>query len=91
MAIVDWEEFTDKDVARVYLAGRLREAKAVENTLSGNGIDYAVDIEPFKTYLFGILPRKHKGVAFYVLKLRAEHSRQVLQDAGLMKGLILED
>jgi hypothetical protein len=46
MARLDFEDFLDKEVTRVYLAGRLSEAKHVERTLTGNGIDYTVDIEP---------------------------------------------
>src|SRR5262245_43773366 len=66
VAIVDWEIFGEEKVSRVYLAGRLREAKNVESILTQHGINYAVEIEPFTTYLFGFIRREHKGVAFYV-------------------------
>src|SRR5580765_5656320 len=91
MAIVDWDAFGDEKVTRVYLAARLREAQNVETTLSSHGVDYAVEIEPFTTYLFGIIRRQHKGVAFYVLLNQADFSRQRLLDAGLKKGLIDEE
>ncbi len=42
MARLELEDFLDQEVRRVYLAGRLSEAKRVERTLTGNGIDYAV-------------------------------------------------
>ena len=91
MALVDWDAFGDEKVIRVYLAGKLREAKNVENTLNGHGIDYAVEIEPFVVYLFGFLRREHKGVAFYVLPGQVDLSREKLQEAGLVKGLVDED
>ena len=88
MALVDWESFGEEKVTRVYLASKLREAKRVEGTLSSHGIDYAVEIEPFITYLFGIIRREHKGVAFYVQFMNADLSRQKLEEVGLVRGLV---
>ena len=51
MAMVDPEEFADKEVAMVYIVGRLGEGKRVEQILSENAIDYFVNIELFRTYL----------------------------------------
>ena len=42
MAMVDPEEFADKEVAMVYIAGRLGEGKRVEQILCENAIDYFV-------------------------------------------------
>jgi hypothetical protein len=39
MARVTLDDFADKEVARIYLAGELAEAKRVEEILSANGIN----------------------------------------------------
>jgi len=49
---VTLDDFGDKEVARIYLAGRLAEAKQVEEILSANGINYAVEVEPYVTLSF---------------------------------------
>ncbi len=87
MARLELEDFLDREVRRVYLAGRLSEAKRVERTLTGNGIDYAVDIEPVLTLLFGIFPSESAGVAFYVLSGQASSARSALLAAGLKAGI----
>lgn len=91
MALVDPETFDDKDVAMVYIAGRLTEGKRVEQVLSDNAIDYAVDIEPFQKRVLGILPIEYEGVGFYVLSSQAEFCRRVLREAGVVQGLVEED
>lgn len=91
MALVDPETFDDKELAVVYIAGRLSEGKRVEQVLSGNAIDYTVDIEPFQSRVLGILPVEYKGVGFYVLSAQADFCRRVLREAGLIQGLVEED
>ena len=88
--LVDAEAFADRDVTRVYIAGRLSEAKRVEGALSERGIDYTVEIERFQTRLLGILPTEYEGVAFYVLTVQAAPARLVLDEAGLRAGLVEE-
>ncbi len=91
MALVDPETFDDKEVAMVYVAGRLSEAKRVEQVLSDNDIDYALDIEPFQSRLLGILTVEYEGVGFYVLRGQADFSRRALREASLLQGLVEED
>lgn len=91
MGLVDPTTFDDKAVAMVYIAGRVREGKQVEQVLSDNGIDYAVDIEPFESRVLGILPVTYEGVGFYVLAEQATVSRSVLRAAGLLQGLVEDD
>jgi hypothetical protein len=91
MALVEPETFDDKEVAIVYIAGRLAEGKRVEHVLSANAIDYAVDSEPFQSRVLGILPVEYEGVGFYVLSDQADFCRRVLREAGLVQGLVLED
>lgn len=90
MALMEAEEFGEQEVARIYIAGRLPEAKEVERVLSENGVDYFVEIEPFQVMLLGFLPTEHKGVAFYVAAANAGRSLQVLSAAGLTQGLAQE-
>ncbi len=91
MALVDPVFFDDKEVAMIYIAGRLSEGKQVEKILSENGIDYAVDVEPFESRVLGILPVQYEGVAFYVVSDQAKLSRRVLREAGVVQGLVEDD
>jgi len=88
MALVDPAVFDDKEVAMVYIAGRLSESKRVEQTLSDHAIDYAVDIEPFENRVLGILRVEYEGVGFYVLSGQADFCRRLLRQAGLVEGLV---
>jgi hypothetical protein len=88
MTMVPRETFADKEVARVYIAGRPGEAILVEKTLSAHGIDFVVEIEPFETHLLGVLPREYEGVAFYVLSGQGGFCRRILREAGLRAGLV---
>jgi hypothetical protein len=44
---VGLDDFGEKDISRIYLAGRLAEAKRVKKILSANGVYYAVEVEPY--------------------------------------------
>jgi hypothetical protein len=87
MALVDADRFADVEVGRIYIAGRLSEARSVEALLSESGIDYCVEIEKFGRRLLGLIPREYNGVAFYVADVDASRGRQVLETAGFVKGL----
>jgi len=91
VALVDPAIFDDKEVAMVYIAGRLPEGKRVEQVLSENDIDYAVDTEPFESRVLGILPVTYEGVGFYVVAGQADFCRRVLRAAGLVQGLVEDD
>ena len=86
--LVDPEAFADQALARIYIAGRLSEAKRVESALSERGIDYTVEIERFRTHLLGIIPTEYEGVAFYVPSAQAELCRRILDEADLHTGLV---
>lgn len=88
MALVDPDAFGDAECARIYIAGRLREARQVEQALTDGAVDYFVEIEKFRKNLLGVIPREYDGVAFYVAADLAEASRQLLVSAGLRNGLI---
>lgn len=91
MALVDPATFDDKEVTVVYIAGRLSEGKRVEQVLSENAIDYAVDAEPFESRVLGILPVQYEGVGFYVFSGQADSCRRLLREAGLVQGLVEDE
>ena len=89
MARVSLEEFGDKEVVRIYIAGALGEAKRVETILAGNGIHYAVEVEPYLTSgIFSIFSSEQAGASFYVTSGQADFCRRVLREAGLRVGII---
>jgi hypothetical protein len=87
MALVEPEHFTDTECTRIYIAGRLGEAKKVEQTLTDSGIDYFVEIERFERKILGLIRREYDGVAFYVPAGQAGPCRQLLRTAHLTSGL----
>jgi hypothetical protein len=87
MPLIDPEEFGDIPCARIYIAGRLREARHVERVLTDAGVDYFVEIEKFRKNLLGVIPREYNGVAFYVAAEQAASCRQLLVAARLRTGL----
>jgi hypothetical protein len=90
MSLVDPEAFDGKEVAIVYVAGRLQEAKRVEEILSASGVDYAVDVEPFEGRVLGIRT-EYEGLGFYVSSVQADFCRLALRKAGLVQGLVEEE
>jgi hypothetical protein len=91
MGLVDREALADKELARVYIAGRRAEAQRVEAILSGCGVDYTVQQEPFRVRLLGLLPVEYQGVAFYVVSGQAHVCRRALAREGLVAGLVEDD
>jgi hypothetical protein len=85
MARVTLDDFADKEVTRIYLAGELTEAKRVEEILSVNGINYAVEVEPYVR--LSVFSSEYAGAAFYVLSGQADFCKQVLFEAGLKIGI----
>ena len=87
MGRVEPEALDHQELARVYIAGTLAEAKGVEDLLTGNGVDYIVQVEPYRSsILFG--PRH--GAAFYVTEVQATFCREHLIASGYERG-VLED
>jgi hypothetical protein len=87
MPRLGFEDFTDKELSRIYVADRLAEAKSVESTLAEHDIDYAVEVEPFRKILLGVMPFENAGAAFYVLSGQASFARSALSAVGLEAGL----
>jgi hypothetical protein len=42
-----FDDFEESELSRIYLAARVAQAKRVEKVLEANGIDYAVEVEPY--------------------------------------------
>lgn len=91
MARVPFETFTDRPVERVYIAGALAEALRVEALLTARAIDYAVELERYRSgsilveLLAGDYP---KGAVFYVLAGQAAFCRTLLLEGGFDRGII---
>jgi hypothetical protein len=75
----------------IYIAARLSEAKRVEEVLTRNGIDYAVEIAPYATRLLGLFPTRYNGAMFHVVAEEARSCRQALQAAGITRGLVEDE
>jgi len=91
MAKLESEKFSGREAARVYLAGRVREAERVEKLLTNQGIDYVVEVEPYAKRLLGFFPSEYAGAAFYVLSGQAAQVRAALRAGGLVEGLEEEE
>ncbi len=87
MARVDIEVFEGQELSRVYIAGVLKEAKHVEEILTANSIAYAIEIEPYRKLLLGIIPREYHGAGFFVRSADAPLARSALIAAGLKAGI----
>jgi hypothetical protein len=86
-----FDDFEESELSRIYLAARLAEAKRVEEVLDANGIDYAVEVEPYAVTLLFIGFGEYKGAAFYVRSGQAEFCRRILAEAGLDLGILGKD
>ena len=91
MARLDFETFGDNEVSRIYIAGGVAEANRVEDVLVRHGIDYAVEVEPYRKSTLTVLTLfssgVYPGVAFFVLSGQAAFARVALRDAGLKAGI----
>jgi hypothetical protein len=87
MGRIEIEHFSDKDISRIFIAASVKEAEAVEDILTQDGIDYALSLEPFAQ---GLFTSQRNGVAFYVLSAQAVYCRNLLESKGLSSGLTPE-
>jgi hypothetical protein len=72
--------FGDQELILLYIAKRLREAKTVEELLTGQGIDYLVEAD---LYMGGFLFRRAlHGAFFYVSGADDQRARQLLAAHG---------
>lgn len=85
------EDIPKEDAKKIFLAGKLREAKEVEDLLTRAGVHYAVEVEPYRGS--GLLTRffEYKGAMFYVRSDKAGFCRERLEAGGYAHGIINED
>ena len=77
-------------LTKVFIAARLKEARRVEELLTGHGVNYVVKVEPFiGGFLSALRPRQ--GAVFYVQEAQASFCRDRLTAAGLDRGVVVED
>ncbi len=74
------EYFGERPMVLVYIAKKLKEALALEDVLSGAGLDYAVEVD---TYTGGLIFRSERtGAFFYVEEPDQERAAGIMQQAG---------
>ncbi len=88
MGRVEFENFSDKDISRIFIAGSIRETESAEDILTQNGIDYAISLETYTRLFFGT---ERQGIAFYVFSSQASYCRELLASKGLSQGLVVEE
>jgi hypothetical protein len=88
MARIERDAIAAGELACVYIAATLQEAKDAEAALTALGVDYVVDVEEIGTTLFG--SARH-GAAFYVKSGQAGYSGSKLVAAGLGLGVLIEE
>lgn len=76
----DDEEFSSKDLELLYIAKKLREAKALESSLAESGFDFLIETD---TYSGGVIFRSQRvGAFFYVLPEDTERAQDFLRQQG---------
>jgi hypothetical protein len=91
MALVDREAFGDQPTVRIYITGRLREARRAEQALTDHGVDYTLEPERFVERILGLVPREYDGLAFHVRATEADAGRRLLGEAGLSAGVVEDE
>ncbi len=85
MPRVDPELLSDRTLVRLFIAFKLREARAVEALLTANGIDFAVLVEPAGRTLLG---SSRNGAVFCVTDGQSAYCEDLLARAGHAAGII---
>ena len=76
----DADFFEGKEPGLLYIAKKLKDALALEQVLTGAGIDYGVEADRYRGGF--IFQSERVGAFFYVLEEALEAARQVLVDHG---------
>jgi hypothetical protein len=85
MPRIDPEDLGDRDLARVFIAATMVEARRAEEVLTAHAVRYAVVAEPIGRTLFGS-PRN--AAVFYVVATDADSCASILADNGLEFGVV---
>ena len=79
----DPDFFGEIELPLLYIAKKLKEALKLEETLTADGIDYAVEPD---TYRGGIIFASERiGAFFYVAPEKLDEAREVLRGFGYRK------
>jgi hypothetical protein len=84
---LELEQPGDQELARVFIASTMVEARRAEEVLSHHDVRYAVVAEPIGRTLFGS-PRN--AAVFYVAAVDADLCASILTTNGLAFGVIEE-
>lgn len=90
MARIEIDEFSGKEIARIFIAAKIREAERAEKLLTERDVSYAVQIEEF----FGggfLSGGARKGAAFYILSSQRDFCKGLFFENGLKDGWIDEE
>jgi hypothetical protein len=90
MARIEMDEFSDRQIARIFIARKVREAGRAETLLTESGVSYAVQIEDFFEGGF-LAGGVRKGAAFYIPTSQRDFCRRLFFENGLKKGWIDEE
>jgi hypothetical protein len=82
---VELEQPDDRELARVFIASTMVEARRAEEVLSAHDVRYAVVAEPIGRTLFGS-PRN--AAVFYVAAVDADACASILTTNGLAFGVV---
>jgi DNA-binding transcriptional regulator LsrR (DeoR family) len=87
MPRIDPDDFEDGEVARIFIATTVVEARSAEAVLTAREIRYAVIAEPIGRTLFG---SARNAAVFYVGVGDAGICAAVLEGAGMGAGVVRE-
>ncbi len=85
MPMIDEDAFGGRQLARIFLAATVSEARRVEAVLDQQGVDYCVRVEPCGRTLFG---STRQGAAFFVDVAQADSCAEAFMRAGLAAGIV---
>jgi hypothetical protein len=72
--------FEGQEPSLLYIAKKLRDAKALEELLTEAGVDYGVETDEYEGGV--VFRRSRVGAFFYVLPEVREHAARILLDKG---------
>jgi hypothetical protein len=72
--------FEGHEPSLLYIAKKLRDAKALEELLTEAGLDYGVETDEYEGGV--VFRRSRVGAFFYVLPEVREHAARILIDKG---------
>lgn len=77
----------------VYIAGTTRDAEAAESTLNGAGVDYAVELEEYRTdsILGTLFGGTYTGLLFHVPVAQHKAAKALLEAEGLRDTVDLHE